>query len=644
MKSLQVAAHPVELTIGYPCRYGQAAVTIINSPAGAGRTKNEQMKKYLLMLLYCAATMVSYANSNLSRIISVSANREKLTQVLEKISHAGNFYFSYNSALIKKDSLVTIQASHKPVRFILDRIFSNRLDYREAGNYIILRPKPIEVKIITKPVAAEEKFFSLNGFVVNGITGERLPEVSIYEKFQLISTLTNEQGTFSISLKARYPTANLSISKKMYRDTTIAVNPSMKQEISVSLYPDEIQNVIITPEDVSIADSIKELRYADAATQQEIPGDSNKIEQKFLGTWFVSQAQKIQSLNLGDWFVSRPFQLSVTPGLSTHGKMSGQVVNNFSLNIFGGYTGGLKGMEVAGLFSINRGDAIGFQAGGLFNHTGGKQAGFQAAGIGNTTLESMTGFQAGGVVNYNRTQMTGFQAAGVLNFNGDAFKGFQAAGVYNHAGHNVAGMQVSGVANFATNRLNGVQVGGVFNYAKHNKGLQIGLINYADTSDGFSIGLINIVKKGYHKWFIGTDETMQLTSSIKSGNRKLYSILLGGMNLDNNQKMYAFGYGLGTEWIHSRYFAMSTDLTSQYLYLGSWDYLNLLNRFSLNLHFRISRNFAIYGGPSFNAYYSDQTVSKPGWATNIPANGYKPVTWDNYWRGWGGWQAGIAIF
>jgi hypothetical protein len=205
-------------------------------------------------------------------------------------------------------------------------------------------------------------------------------------------------------------------------------------------------------------------------------------------------------------------------------------------------------------------------------------------------------------------------------------------------------MQVSGVGNFVNDDLKGVQISGVFNYAKHNKGLQIGLINYADTSDGYSIGLINIVRRGYHKWYIGTDETMHLTTSIKTGNRKLYSILLGGMNLDENQKLFAFGYGIGREWITTRHFALSTDATSQYLYLGSWDYLNLLNRFSLNLHFRVSKGFAIYGGPSFNAYYSDQNFTKPGYAASIPANGYQQFSWDGNWRGWGGWQVGVAIF
>lgn len=600
---------------------------------------------------------------------------------MELISNKGNFYFSYNSRLIKPDSMVSMKATNQRVKVILDQLFNNRFEYRESGNYVIIRLKPVQVKLETKPVSAVEKFYSVNGYVLDGQNGSKLEAASIYEKSQLVGSLTDYNGFFKISLKSKYANAQLTVSKEFYKDTTVAVNPNVREEITITLFPNLKNDIIISPDDYLLPDSIKvEKQLVDTlATAQQETDSTGKIENRFLGRWFVSAGQKIQSINIGDWFTERPFQFSVTPGLSTQGKMSGQVVNNFSLNLFGGYTGGLKGGEVGGLFNINRKDALGFQAAGLFNHTGGRQVGFQVSGISNSILESTCGFQAAGVANYNRTFMHGFQAsgvanftgaefkgfqaagvynhtvkdavgmqvAGVSNFNGNGFKGFQAAGVYNHSGRDVEGVQVSGVTNFATNYLKGVQISGVINYAKHNKGLQIGLINYSDTSDGLSIGLLNIVRRGYHKWYIGTDETMHLTTSIKTGNKKLYSILLGGMNLDENKKMYAFGYGIGSEWVNTRHFALSADLSSQYLYLGSWDYLNLLNRFALNLHLRLGKNFALYGGPSFNMYYSDQTTGKPGWEFNVPSNGYKQFSMENDWpgwRGWGGWHAGIAIF
>lgn len=618
------------------------------------------MKKLWIIGLLLLAVQPSFAQSHLSKRISLDVSRQKLSNVLELISNKGNFYFSYNSSIIKRDSIVTLQATNKTVRQVLDALFKESHEYRESGNYIIIKRKPVQATIITKPVTTAEKYYGIKGYVLDGISGIRLADASVYEKSQLIGALTNSNGDFLIRLKSKYTQAALTVSKLFYEDTTVTINPAATSEVKVTMYPIEKNDVVISPEDYFLPDSLTEIKQADTTNTQVAEADSANIDKRFLTRWFVSSAQKIQSLNVGDWFAEKPFQVSLFPGLGTHGKFSGQVVNHFSLNVLGGYTGGLKGFEVGGLFNINRRDAGYFQAAGLFNHTGGRQAGFQASGISNTVLKYTNGFQAAGIGNYNKLWMhgfqaagvvnltgldvQGFQAAGVVNFTGKNVKGFQAAGVYNHAGDTMAGMQVAGVANFVRKDLKGVQVAGVINFANHNKGLQIGLINVADTSDGFSIGLINIVRRGYHKWYIGTDETMHLTTSIKTGNKKLYSILLGGMNLDENQKLYAFGYGIGTEWIGTRHFALSTDVTAQYLYLGSWDYLNLLNRFSLNLHFRVSKNFAIYGGPSFNAYYSDQTFTAPGYANNIPANGYQQFNWENNWRGWGGWQAGISIF
>jgi hypothetical protein len=570
-----------------------------------------------------------------------------LAIVLEQISHKGNFYFSYNSSLIKRDSIVSIEVNQKRVKDILDILFNKRFEYKESGKYIIIRPKPQKVMVQTKPVTAVERFYSVHGYVFDVQNGLKLPNVSVYEKTQLIGALTDYNGYFNIRLKNKYQNAQLTVSREMYRDTTISVNPEIMKEMQVFMYPNILNDIVVAPEDYLIPDSLKEGLFSEDTLQMAaVPQDTTKsVESKFLGRWFVSAGQKLQSLNLGDWFTERPFQLSITPGLSTHGKMSGQVINNFSLNVFGGYTGGLKGMEIGGLFNINRRDVTGFQAGGLFNHNGGQQKGFQAAGISNSNIGSGNGFQASGLVNYNSLGYNGFQAGGVANINGGShFKGFQAAGVYNHVAKNAVGVQVAGVSNFANHDLKGIQIAGVFNYAKHNKGLQIGLINFADTSDGYSIGLINVVRRGYHKWYVGTDETMDLATSLKTGNKKMYSILLGGMNLDKNNKLYAFGYGIGSELVTTRRFALSTDLSTQYLYLGSWDYLNLLNRFALNLHFRFSKHFAIYGGASFNAYYSDQTTTKPGYAGKIPANGFAQFSWSDEWRGWGGWHAGLAIF
>src|SRR5205814_7803774 len=60
-----------------------------------------------------------------------------------------SFYFSYNSILLKRDSLVTLSAQGKTVRQILDLLFRGTVEYKENGNYIILRRAPPKTSEIT---------------------------------------------------------------------------------------------------------------------------------------------------------------------------------------------------------------------------------------------------------------------------------------------------------------------------------------------------------------------------------------------------------------------------------------------------------------------------------------------------------------
>jgi len=270
----------------------------------------------------------------------------------------------------------------------------------------------------------------------------------------------------------------------------------------------------------------------------------------------------------------------------------------------------------------------------------------QVAGINNTVLDSTEGFQAAGINNHVKGKFTGFQVSGVYNHVTDSVKGVQLAGVGNFAKKKVGGVQLAGVMNFSNKETNGVQIAGVVNYSKKLKGLQIGLINVADTSEGYSIGLINVILKGYHKLSFSSNEVANVNGAFKTGNSKLYSILQAGVHLSDSSRLYAFGYGLGNELNlnKSKTLSINPELSCQYLYLGSWDYMNLLNRFNLNLNVKLGKNVSLFAGPSFSVYISDQKAALKGYRFPIPPSGYKVYSFGGNVTGWIGWNAGINFF
>lgn len=155
----------------------------------------------MLAIIFLVGFKSSAQNILSKNISSFEVNRQRLTDVLEILSNKGNFYFSYNSAVIKKDSIVTLTAYNKTVRQILDFLFKQNYEYRESGNYIILRRAPLQLTMITSKAVMEEKFFAVSGYVLDDVSGAVVSDASIYGRRHLVATLTNQQGFFKIKLK-----------------------------------------------------------------------------------------------------------------------------------------------------------------------------------------------------------------------------------------------------------------------------------------------------------------------------------------------------------------------------------------------------------------------------------------------------------
>jgi len=607
------------------------------------------MKKIVSIVFLVAGISISCSGQGLlSKNISLDVNRQRLDNVLEILSNKGDFYFSYNSKIVKKDSLVSVTVRNKTVKETLSLLFNNTYEFVESGNYVIIRKAPIRMTMVTNKAVVEEKIYSVSGYVFDEQSGVAITEASVYEKKQLASALTNDAGFFKLKLKSsKTSTATLFISKEFYEDTSIVIEPRHNQEITITMVPVEKEEdkVTIAPEDYLVPDSLK-LTTDTVSRISSVPLDSAKVERTGMGKFLLSTKQRVQTLNLNHFFTTRPVQVSLTPGLGSHGKMSGQVVNNFSLNVIGGYTAGTNGVEIGGVFNIDKKEVKYFQAAGVFNVDGGKMKGFQAAGVNNTVLDTSYGFQVAGINNLVKGKFAGFQVGGVYNHVSDSVKGVQAAGVANFARRKLSGVQFAGVGNVSNKETDGAQIAGVFNYSKKLRGVQIGLINIADTSGGYSIGLINIIIKGYHKLSFSTNEIVNVNAAFKTGNSRLYSILQAGVNTGSDNRIYSFGYGLGSELnLNKRKtLSLNPELTAQYLYLGSWDYTNILNRIHLNFNVKLGKYVSLFAGPAFSVYISDQKTALAGYRFPIPPSGYHIISFGNQVTGWFGWNAGINFF
>ncbi|WP_316810226.1 STN and carboxypeptidase regulatory-like domain-containing protein [Pedobacter heparinus] len=593
-----------------------------------------KLKLTLILLVlngYLQAQMpLAPARHNLEKRVSITLSNTSISEVLKKVSRAGEFYFSYSGTLFKQDSLVSLDIRNEPVREILNKLFNNKVDYKENGDYIILRYAANHLTIEPENITTAEKLYLISGYVIDTETGRKVKQASVYEKRLLQSTLTDQDGFFKLRFKGDHTEVILTASKENYRDTTLIF----------------LSDIKVKPEG-----------YKDSGSD-EANGVFSDVESSGLGRFFISSRQRIQSLNIPSFFANSPFQTSLTPGLSSHGIMSAQVINKFSLNVLGGYTAGTNGFEIAGLFNITKGDVKKLQFAGLFNEAGGSLNGFQVAGLLNNVRGEKKGFQAAGLLNRVKENTEGFQVAGLCNLSYKNMMGAQAAGIMNLVAENAHGVQIAGIANLVrkdmdgtqvagignmTRHLKGVQIAGIFNYAKRMDGFQVGLINVSDTSSGYSLGLINFVKRGYHKISVFANETVNTNISVKTGNSKLYTILFAGLNLSENEKVRTAGLGLGHDFLINNRWAIGLETTGQLLYLGNWDSSNLLSRVQANVQVQLVKGITLFAGPAYSVYSSDNPAnsSSAGYKQNVVPKHH--TSFGSTTKGWLGFNAGITF-
>lgn len=521
--------------------------------------------KWLLGLALVLSSLWASAQTGpLDTPVSFEVHNTSLQQTLFVLADEAGFSFAYNSDLIPADSIINYTADNKTVREVLTDLLGPGISFSAMGDHIVLKPAS-ETKR-GKPA------FAVNGQVLNASTGQVLEDVSVYSDVRLRYDITDPDGAYNLKLSEREPQQTIHISKVGYRDTMLVVSISEIYNLNVKLQPVEL-----TPVDTG-----------------------KSVEQLRIVQFFTNPRQRINAVN-----ISHPLrrfgQVSFAPVLGTNWRMSGAITNMLSLNLIGGYNGGLKGLEIGVGFNIIRNDVYGLQISALGNTAGGDVKGVQLAAGYNLNLGSMSGFQASAGVNIQRRTFSGFQAAAGANY-ADTLYGVQAS-----AGINIVRKLTSGV-----------QVAPI-NYTKHLKGIQIGIINIADSAQGTPIGLLSIVRKGYKHLDVYADELTDVNLSFRTGVSYFHNIITVGASGPGTDPLWRIGYGVGSEFSFGkkkRGFS-SFDVTVSYLNQGK-DFitdLNILSTFNWDMGIRFKKHFGIFAGPSVKLYvsqYQNPTTGEPG--------------------------------
>ncbi|WP_460671961.1 peptidase associated/transthyretin-like domain-containing protein [Larkinella ripae] len=651
----------------------------------------------LFLCLICFGLLRSASAQSippLERVVSVDFTNERLDNALKTISSKAQFSFAYNATIINPGSPLSLRTTNS-VRAILNQIFRGTMTYKSRGNHIILQ----KVEAPDEP----PKSFILDGYITDRQTGERVSQVSIYEKTTLASTVSNPYGYYRIKLSTAIPSVKLEVRRKYYFSETVSINARQTHKLDIGLTPLPSQTALqpltarvsidTTRPTVIIAQPVAVTIPVDSTPAPPVsPSQAAKIWDRSksvlsetkddFADWFTSTRQAIHDANLEGDTIYRDMQFSLFPFVGTNHTLSGRVINQYSFNLVGGYSlgntmlevggflnmvrGNVGGVQVAGFANVVGKDVSGVQVAGFFNGSAGEVLGVQAAGFGNTVIGSVRGIQAAGF--YNMTlgampesiqaagfgnivlgQMNGFQLAGFTNIAARSMNGFQLSGYGNITGGNMSGFQLAGFTNIAIGDLTGWQISGFLNYATNVvRGHQLAIVNIAGSSETTPFGLFSYVhRNGYRRLEISTDEVMTTSLTFKTGVRRFYNIFTGGTNFGQAGKpLWSLGYGFGTAVDLRRGWMLNFDLTGSVLSDVDryyWDAWNTHVRLEMGIEKKISRRLALSIGPSANLFLSDYYRSKPTTRIDVPLFTNSSNIFNTFSTGWAGFRIGLRI-
>ncbi len=155
-------------------------------------TKLTSMKNYLSFFLILIVSAITNAQDNstmLNQKVLIKPGKYKLIEVIEKLNSVKGLNITYDANSLPLQSMVSITDEMSTVAMVLDNIQKTLpVEYQVKGNYIILKKKKSNTK------------FKITGMVTDSANNAPMAATSIYIKGETSGTVSNDDGSYSISL------------------------------------------------------------------------------------------------------------------------------------------------------------------------------------------------------------------------------------------------------------------------------------------------------------------------------------------------------------------------------------------------------------------------------------------------------------
>jgi hypothetical protein len=594
--------------------------------------------KLFLAIAFILMAFSLKAQNYLTQKMSLAVINDPLSVAFEKLESKGQFNFSFHADIIDLSKKVVINTENRSLKKILNQLLGNKFRYKVVGSHVLIqRKRQYETSINESVRISGQLKDKSNQPVSNAI---------IYDPNSKRTIITNVEGRFNIKLDNKGNPLLLSLNAQHFQDTIVYFNSAHS-------------HIEFTINQGTTIERLEPLEHLKPASVQSSSFNNLKLVKFFIPNKNRYVAEKLNVFQRG------ALQMSLVPTVGTNTLSKGRTTNSFSLNIVAGYNYAINGLEIGSAANFIQQDLRGVQMAGAINVTGENVNGVQIAGGINKAMGKVSGTQISGGTNLANTQLNGMQIAGGFNlagnssytesngFNGQIAGGvninrlertnLQISGGVNKA-NSVKGTQVSSLYNEAE-EIDGLQLTALLNKTRKLNGLQLGIVNYADTiENGLQFGLINIVKSGYRKLELSTNETFHFNVAYKTGGRFLYSTLKTG-----GGKYLHAGYGIGMIFRKEKTASFNIDYIASAVFntrKGSDFFLGNMTKIHFDINLKLNKKLQLFAGPSFN-FFVPQTNNENGLASYTSFTpGIKFINKaiaTNKTQNWWGWHLGFKI-
>ncbi len=594
----------------------------------------------------CAWMNIISSQNILNTELTLNHVNKSARIVFKDIQQQAGVIFSYSE--FDDDRKLSIQVTKTALRNVIPILES------ELNITIIVKEKYL---IIKSSGPDRSQSLSISGTIINPQSDEPVNDASVYVKKLKILVNSDSKGRFAFSLPSDFRQVRINVAKANYIDTSLVIVASESQTLQIRLRS-------FPRVKISEFDSLGKKEVLIGSLNNDRIPEAPSIRKSTYNESFWDKMKKknVNLININDT-IFNSFSISLLPPISTNKLLSFHTRNTLSLNIIGGNSKGLNGVELGGVYNYDDGDVYGVQIAGVVNAVSENVTGTQISGVLNAVKGNVQGVQIAGVVNNNDSITNGIQISGVYQKT-HTLRGLQIGGLYNKA-VKVTGGQLSGLINTVDSATTYLQVAGLYNKAANIKGVQIsGLINTCDTLEGLqigiinkanyikkglAIGLINYVKDGYHKVELSYNELGTMNLGYRSGWAPLHMHYFCGFNTSDKDLRFAqAGMGIATTLPLSNKLNFEADVTVRNTHdvdnITKWNF-NMHNQLLIGISWQPAKKFGIRTGLTINHFWYDPNSAINSHVASLVKNStYEGDRGTYKHKIWIGCQVGVVLF